>query len=79
MPSRAPWWQMASVKFSSKMDSKVLKSLKAHAEREGRTLSSVLSIAAAEYLERAALRPPFRRAATEVIEDHAELLERLAR
>ena len=70
---------MASVKFSSKMDSEVLRDLKAHAEQEGRTLSSVLSIAVAEYLERAALRPAFREAAAEVIDDHAELLERLAR
>jgi len=70
---------MASVKFSSKMDPKVLRSLKAHAEREGRTLSSVLTTAASQYLERAALRPAFRKAASEVLEGHAELLKRLAR
>jgi len=70
---------MPSVKFSSKMDSKVLKSLRAHAEREGRTISAVLTAAAEEYLERAAIRPAFRKAAREVLDEHAELLQRLAR
>jgi hypothetical protein len=70
---------MASVKFSSKMDAKVLKSLRAHAAREGRTVSAVLTVAAEEYLERAALRPAFRKAAREVLDEHADLLERLAR
>jgi len=71
--------EMPSVKFSSKMDSKVLKSLRAHAEREGRTVSAVLTAAAEEYLERAVIRPAFRKAAREVLDEHAELLERLAR
>lgn len=70
---------MATVKFSSKMDAKVLKGLRAHANREGRTLSAVLTAAAEQYLDRAARRPAFRSAAREVLEDHAELLERLAR
>ncbi len=70
---------MASVKFSSKMESKVLKGLRAHAEREGRTLSAVLTDAAEQYLERAATRPVYRKAAREVLAEHAELLERLAR
>lgn len=69
----------SSVKFSSKMDATVLKALRAHAERQGRTLSAVLTAAAEEYLERAAIRPAFRTAAREVLEEHADLLERLAR
>jgi hypothetical protein len=39
----------------------------------------VLTVAAEEYLERAALRPAFRKAAREVLDEHADLLERLAR
>jgi hypothetical protein len=70
---------MASVKFSSKMDSVVLEDLRAHAARQGRTLSAVLNEAAGEYLERAATRPAFRKAADEILDQHAELLERLAR
>lgn len=69
----------ATIKFSSKMDARILKSLRAHAGREGRTLSAVLTAAAEEYLERAATRPVFRAAAREVLDEHAELLERLAR
>lgn len=69
----------ATVKFSSKMDAKVLKGLRAHAEREGRTLSAVLTAAAEQYLQRAAIRPAFRSAARDVLDEHAELLERLAR
>lgn len=68
-----------SVKFSSKMDAKVLKSVRAHAEREGRTVSVVLTAAAEEYLEREALRPAYRKAAREVLDEHADLLARLAR
>ena len=70
---------MSSVKFSSKMDTKVLKNLRDHAEREGRTVSAVLTTAAQEYLERAAVRPAFRQATGEVLEEHADLLARLAR
>lgn len=69
----------SAVKFSSKMDAKILKGLRAHAEREGRTLSAVLTAAAEQYLHRAALRPAFRAAAREVLDEHAELLARLAR
>lgn len=69
----------ASVKFSSKMDARVLKGLRAHAAREGRTLSAVLTAAAAQCLERATTRPAFRTAARAVLDDHADLLERLAR
>lgn len=70
---------MAAVKFSSKMDAKILKALRAHAAREGRTLSAVLTASAEQYLERVATRPAFRTAAREVLDDHAELLTRLAR
>jgi hypothetical protein len=70
---------VASVKFSSKMDAKVLKEMRAYAEREGRTLSAVLTAAAREYLDRSAVRPAFRKAALDVLDEHADLLERLAR
>ena len=69
----------AAVKFSSKMDGKVLRDLRAHAEREGRTLSAVLTTAVEEYLERATVRPAFRTAAREVLDEHSELHARLAR
>lgn len=70
---------MSTVKFSSKMDEDVLQRLRAFAEREGRSVSSVLTEATAQYLDRSAVRPAFRDALREVMDDHGDLLERLAR
>ena len=68
-----------SVKFSSMMDARLLRGLRARAEETGQTLSAVLTEAAREYLERASVRPAFREATEEVLDQHAELLQRLAR
>lgn len=67
------------VKFSAQIDREVLEQLREHAAETGRTLAWVLTQAASEYLERARLRPAFVSAAEEIINDHAELLERLAK
>ncbi len=67
------------VKFGSKMDAQVLAELREHAREHGHTLSSVLTTAVREYLQRVRVRPAFRSAADEVLEEHSELLERLAR
>jgi hypothetical protein len=61
------------------MDADVLARLREHAARSGRTLAWLLSQASAEYLQRESLRPAFRSAADRVLDEHAELLERLAR
>ncbi|MFW5877031.1 MAG: CopG family transcriptional regulator [Myxococcota bacterium] len=68
-----------SVKFSSKMRPEVLEALRKHAAESDRTLASVLNDAAEQYLARARVRPAFRQAAEQVMDEHAELLERLAR
>ncbi len=67
------------VKFSSKMDQEVLEALRQHATETSRTLSSILTEAAARYLAEARLRPAFREAAASVLDEHAELLGRLAK
>ena len=67
------------VKFSSKMDAEILEALRAHAREEGRTVASLLTEAAREYLARSRVRPAFREAAEAVIVEHDELLERLAK
>lgn len=69
----------AAVKFSSKMSPKVLGALRAQAEASGRTLASLLEEAATQYLERARVRPAFRKAAERVLDRNAALLERLAK
>lgn len=67
------------VKFSSKLRPETLEQARQHAADAGRTLASVLDEAVAEYLARKRVRPAFREAAEQVMNRHAELLERLAR
>ncbi len=66
-------------KFASQLDGELLRSLREHAEATGRSISALLDDAVREYLERAHVRPTFRSAMDEVLEDHDELLKRLAR
>jgi DNA-binding TFAR19-related protein (PDSD5 family) len=67
------------VKFSSKMDREVLEALRAQAQEQNRTLAGILTEAARAYLDQVQLRPAFRSAVDEVLEEHDELLSRLAR
>jgi hypothetical protein len=66
-------------KFASQLDGELLRALREHAEASGRSISSLLDDAIREYLERVHVRPAFRSALNEVLQDHDELLERLAR
>jgi len=68
-----------AVKFASQIDERALKELKSFVKETDRSISSVLTDAVREYLARARLRPAFRKAAQEVLTEHAELLRRLAR
>ena len=68
-----------SVKFSSKMDSDTLDALREYARDEGRTVAAVLGEAVAEYLKNKRVRPVFRAAAEAVLDEHDELLRRLAK
>jgi len=66
-------------KFATQVDETVLKELKAFAKKSDRSISSVVTEAISEYLLRAKLRPAFRKAMDEVLDDHQELLSRLAK
>ena len=70
---------MKAKKFATQIDEEVLDELRSYAKTTGRSISSVVSEAVAEYLKRASVRPAFRDAMGEVLEDHAELLKRLAK
>lgn len=70
---------MKAKKFATQIDEKVLKDLKNYVNEADRSISSVVSEAVAEYLQRVKLRPAFRRAMNEVLDDHEELLKRLAK
>ena len=70
---------MKPKKFATQLDEAVLKNLKSYATTADRSISSVVNEAVSEYLQRAQLRPAFKRAIDEVIQDHSELLKRLAK
>ena len=70
---------MKAKKFATQIDEKVLKALKGYVAQTDRSISSVVSEAVAEYLHRVKLRPAFRDAMEEVLSEHADLLERLAK
>ena len=67
------------VKFASQIDARVLNELRRFAKENDRTLSGVLTRAVDEFLQRARVRPAFRKASDDVLEEHDELLKRLAK
>lgn len=67
------------IKFATQIDEKVLKDLKKYVDSTEQSISSIVSVAIAEYIDRARLRPVFRSAMEETFQEHAELLERLAK
>ena len=66
-------------KFATQIDESALEDLRAYAKNTGRSISGVVNEAVEEYLKRASVRPAFRSAMDEVLDDHAELLNRLAK
>jgi len=66
-------------KFATQIDETVLEELRAYARSTDRSISGVVTEAVGEYLKKANVRPAFRSAMDEIIEDHAELLNRLAK
>lgn len=70
---------MKAKKFATQIDETVLKNLKSYVKETDRSISKVVTEAVREYLQRVQLRPAFQNAMDEVLEDHAELLKRLAK
>ena len=66
-------------KFATQIDESALEDLRAYAKSTGRSISGVVNEAVEEYLKRASVRPAFRNAMDEVLDDHTELLKRLAK
>ena len=66
-------------KFATQIDEATLEDLRAYAKSTGRSISGVVTEAVGDYLKKSNVRPAFRNAMDEVLEDHAELLNRLAK
>jgi hypothetical protein len=65
-------------KFSSQMEREVLAEVRRYARESNRRLSEVLTEAARAHLDRIRIRPAFRKAAEEVLDEIKALLKRLA-
>jgi metal-responsive CopG/Arc/MetJ family transcriptional regulator len=70
---------MAMQKFATQLDEHVLEELRATAKETGQSISSLVQDALIEHLRRIRVRPAFREAMGTVLDEHAELLRRLAR
>lgn len=66
-------------KFSSQLDRDVLAELREYARESNQRISSVLTEAVSSHLQRVRVRPVFRRAMDEILEENSELLSRLAK
>ena len=66
-------------KFATQIDEATLEELRSYSKSTGRSISAVVSEAVGEYLNKSSVRPAFRNAMDEVLEDHAELLSKLAK
>ncbi len=69
---------MGAVKFATQVDEAVLREVRATAKETGQSISKLVEDALVEHLRRVRVRPAFREAMAEVLDDHDELLKRLA-
>jgi uncharacterized membrane protein YheB (UPF0754 family) len=70
---------MAIQKFATQIDAQVLEEVRAAAKETGQSISKLVEDALVEHLRRVRVRQAFRDAMDEVLEEHAEVLKRLAR
>ena len=70
---------MAKVKFSSKIESSVLRDLRAYAKEAKLSIADVHTDAVSQHLHVVGVRPAFRAAASESLEENSKLYERLAK
>lgn len=66
-------------KFSTQVDAKVLTEIKNYADESGKSISSIVSEALTDYMQRTRIRPAFLSAMGEVLDENADLLRRLAK
>jgi predicted HAD superfamily Cof-like phosphohydrolase len=71
--------EMKLKKFATQIDETTLEDLRAYAKSTKRSISGVVTEAVGEYLKKTSVRPAFRNAMDEVLQDHADLLNKLAK
>jgi len=69
----------AAKKFATQIEESVLKELKSFVKSEDRKISAVVTEALEEYLNKRKIRPVFRSAMDEVLDENSDLLKRLAK
>lgn len=69
----------AMVKFATQIEEKVLVELRQVAAETGLSISRIVNDAVAEHLSRMRVRPAFSEAMDSVLDEHDELLTRLAK
>jgi len=69
---------MVKVKFATKLSVAAVEELRAYAKESKRTVSDIVDEAVLSHLRSVRIRPAFRRAVEEVLEDHKIALRKLA-
>ena len=70
---------MAKRKFATKVSDEALSELRSYARESKRSISDVVDEALKAHLRMVRVRPAFRSAVEQVMEQHAQALERLAK
>jgi len=65
-------------KFATQLEEKTIRDLKLFSKKTDKSISKVVNLAIIEYLQKTQVRPAFRNAMEEVIEENAQLLKKLA-
>ncbi len=70
---------MKAKKFATQIDTEVFENLKTFVKKTDRSISKVVNEAIKDYIKRSQVRPAFSSSMDEIINDHSELLKRLAK
>lgn len=70
---------MKSVKFTTQVNEKILKEVRAYARSTGLQISKIVTEALREYLQKQKVSPTFGNAMDEVLRENADLLSHLAK
>lgn len=68
-----------AAKFATQIDAEVLRELRESARELNQSISKLVEDALIEHLKRVRVRPAFRNAMDEILDEHQELLSRLAK